>query len=113
LDQDNVSSLFTLGALGDFKLYVLTFLKGFISVAFDRAVMDEYILTALGRDKTITLLIAEPFHFALYHLLLFTPFPPVRGYKKTAEQILLFSLYGQLNCLVVINLIKFSKSKEL
>ena len=52
-----VSCLFAFGALCNFKFYLIAFCQGFIAITLYRAKMDEYILTVLGSDKAVTLLI--------------------------------------------------------
>ena len=69
----DVGCLFSLGALGYLKFDFLAFFQSFIAFSFDCGMVDEYVLTVFAGDKAITLLIAEPLHFAICHFVAVSP----------------------------------------
>ncbi len=57
----------TLLTLGDLELDPLAFFERLVSVHLDRAVVDEYVTTAIDGDEAIALFAAEPLDRALCH----------------------------------------------
>ncbi|MOA62927.1 hypothetical protein D3C78_1884910 [compost metagenome] len=53
-------SLRAFGAGGDEEAYALTFVQGFVAVAFDLAEVNEYVRTLLRGDEAETFLGVEP-----------------------------------------------------
>src|SRR5690606_11983305 len=71
-DRRNSRRLGTLRALGDLIAHALTFLEAAKAIGSNRAVVDEYIRTAvLWGDEAKSLGIVEPLHCAVLH-----EFPP-------------------------------------
>lgn len=71
LQTDNVSSRWAFSAVGDFKLYALTFSQSFEAVALDCREMYEYIFAAIFRsNETESFRFIKPLNvtFDLRHL---------------------------------------------
>jgi hypothetical protein len=66
-----IGGLRTFLSLGNFELYLITFLKTFVAFRSDRAVVNEYIRTAVvSSDKAVALGVVKPLHrtFQTFHL---------------------------------------------
>ncbi len=57
-----VAGLGTFGAVGDFKLNLITLFKGFEPFPLNGGVMDKYILATFHFDKPKTLSVIEPLY---------------------------------------------------
>ena len=70
LDLNDVGGLLTLGAGGDIERYLLAFGQGLEPVTLQRGKVDENVLaSAVGGNKAIAFLVAEPLDSSLCHLI--------------------------------------------
>jgi hypothetical protein len=65
LELYNVSSLISLGSLGDLERHPLTFVKSLESVTLDGAVMDENVPAIVAGEKSVALCRVEPLNCSL------------------------------------------------
>jgi hypothetical protein len=68
---DYVCSLRPLWTLDNFEFNGVSFVQGFVSLAYDSRVVDKYVWTVPTSDEAIAFRIIEPFDYTL-HL----QFPP-------------------------------------
>jgi hypothetical protein len=67
LDRVNLVGLWSFLTLGDLELDSLTLFEGLVTIHLDRAVVHEYVTTAIDGDEAVTLLAVEPLDRALCH----------------------------------------------
>lgn len=66
-DFAHVGGLWAFRAFYDFKLHPITLSQGTESFAFDRGVVDEYVLSTLLRDEAEPLAVVEPLDGTFRH----------------------------------------------
>jgi len=57
--------LWTLGALNDVELYFVTFLEALVSLALNRAVMNENVGSTIATQEAVAFSVVKPLYCAL------------------------------------------------
>ena len=68
LQRPNVLGLQTLGTLRHLEFHALTFLQAAETAGLDGGEVNEYILTALAADESVTLGVVKPLYCSLFHI---------------------------------------------
>ena len=63
-----VDGLFALRTLLNLKLNLIALIQGLLTIPLNGAEMDKHIFAVLRRDKTVSLLVAEPLDCSFWHL---------------------------------------------
>jgi hypothetical protein len=93
LRSHNAFRLWTLLALDNVELHIVTFFQAFVPIQLDGAVVNKYIRPIFSADETVSLGIVEPLHFSdiLSHFA--EPFSGERGWTRTNLRQLIHPAY--------------------